>query len=110
MLLSGAVRLVGYATRIPHTGYVELYHSGHWLPVFDSDWTLDEGVAVCRQLGYITAANILPPDFYCPNGVSGGRVVDNVTCSGGERSLAQCQYNTATGTLSRNASGVVCAS
>lgn len=114
VLLLGAVRLAGRNAEAPHTGYVELYREGQWLPVLDSNWTVEEAVVVCRQLGYTAAASVLPPVLHCASsasGASGGGVVSEVVCLGDEGSLGQCPYNVNNESLSRiDPSGVVCAS
>ena len=48
-----AVRLVN--GNVPSEGRVEVFHSNRWGTVCDNEWTFEEAVVVCRQLGYPTA-------------------------------------------------------
>ena len=48
-----AVRLVN--GNVPSEGRVEVFHSNRWGTVCDNNWTFEEAVVVCRQLGYSTA-------------------------------------------------------
>ena len=46
----GDVRLVGGSYQ--WEGRVEIYMSGVWGTITDSDWTDDDARVVCRKLGY----------------------------------------------------------
>ena len=46
----GDVRVIGGS--YPWEGRVEIYISGSWGTITDSDWTSDDAQAVCRKLGY----------------------------------------------------------
>ncbi|XP_056441951.1 neurotrypsin [Gadus chalcogrammus] len=83
---SVAVRLVGGET--PREGRVEVFMSGTWGTVCDDGWT-DRGAAVvCRQLGFSGEAKARVMAYFGEG--SGPIHVDNVKCSGEERSLADC--------------------
>ena len=46
----GAIRLIGGS--YPWEGRVEIYFSGIWGTITDSDWTSDDAHVVCRKMGY----------------------------------------------------------
>ncbi|KAF7670313.1 hypothetical protein LDENG_00271850 [Lucifuga dentata] len=80
------VRLVGGES--PREGRVELYLSGQWGTVCDDGWTDRDSEVVCRQLGYNGVAKARVMAYF---GEGTGPIhVDNVKCSGEERSLADC--------------------
>ncbi|XP_068613041.1 neurotrypsin-like [Brachionichthys hirsutus] len=80
------VRLVGGES--PREGRVELYLAGQWGTVCDDGWTDRDAEVVCRQLGYsgVSKARVMA---YFGEGM-GPIHVDNVKCSGEERSIADC--------------------
>lgn len=47
----GDIRLVGGSYQ--WEGRVEIYFSGMWGTIADSDWTDEDAEVVCRNLGYI---------------------------------------------------------
>ena len=49
-LNNGDIRLIGGS--YPWEGRVEIYFSGTWGTISDSDWTSDDAQVVCRKLGY----------------------------------------------------------
>uniref|UniRef100_A0A667WN13 Neurotrypsin n=1 Tax=Myripristis murdjan TaxID=586833 RepID=A0A667WN13_9TELE len=80
------VRLVGGES--PKEGRVELYLSGQWGTVCDDGWTDRDAEVVCRQLGFSGVAKARVMAYFGEG--SGPIHVDNVKCSGEERSLADC--------------------
>ncbi|XP_055018735.1 deleted in malignant brain tumors 1 protein-like [Boleophthalmus pectinirostris] len=83
------VRLVDSTDRC--SGRVEVYHDNQWGTVCDNSWDLNDADVVCRQLdcGQAQSAN-LSAAF----GQGTGRIwLDNVTCSGSEPSVTDCQHN-----------------
>ena len=54
--IDGNIRLIGGS--YPWEGRVEIYFSGTWGTITDSDWTSDDAQAVCRTLGYFKPGEI----------------------------------------------------
>ncbi|KAK2918953.1 neurotrypsin isoform X1 [Channa argus] len=80
------LRLVGGES--PGEGRVEIYLSGQWGTVCDDGWSDHDAEVVCRQLGYTGVAKARVMAYF---GEGTGPIhVDNVKCSGEERSLADC--------------------
>ncbi|XP_034146892.1 neurotrypsin isoform X2 [Esox lucius] len=80
------VRLAGGET--PKEGRVEVFLQGTWGTVCDDGWTDTDAEVVCRQLGYSGVAKARVMAYF---GEGEGPIhVDNVKCSGEERSLADC--------------------
>ena len=104
----GSVRLVGGSG--PHEGRVEVFHNDQWGTVCDDDWDVLDGNVVCRELGYIRAADA--PRFAAYGLGSGPIWYDNVACTGSELNLTECSSN---GRGSHNCehfedAGVICTS
>ncbi|XP_049576030.1 neurotrypsin [Syngnathus scovelli] len=80
------VRLVGGES--PREGRVEIYLSGQWGTVCDDGWTDRDAEVVCRQMGFSGLAKARVMAYF---GEGAGPIhVDNVKCSGDERSIADC--------------------
>ncbi|VFV38435.1 hcg2040007-like [Lynx pardinus] len=82
------LRLVGGSGRC--SGRVEVLHQDAWGTVCDDLWDLNEAEVVCRQLGCGWAVSALGKAHFGPG--SGDIFLDNVQCSGMERSLGQCAH------------------
>uniref|UniRef100_A0A8C6TYL7 Neurotrypsin n=1 Tax=Neogobius melanostomus TaxID=47308 RepID=A0A8C6TYL7_9GOBI len=80
------VRLVGGEG--PGEGRVEVYLSGLWGTVCDDGWSDHDAEVVCRQLGYSGVAKARVMAYFGEG--SGPIHMDNVKCSGEERSLVDC--------------------
>ncbi|XP_053168860.1 neurotrypsin-like isoform X1 [Hemicordylus capensis] len=80
------VRLVdGESTK---EGRVEVFLNGQWGSVCDDGWTDRDAAVVCRQLGYSGAAKAKIMAYF---GEGHGPIhLDNVECSGTERTLGEC--------------------
>ena len=53
----GDIRLVGGSYQ--WEGRVEIYFSGTWGTITDSDWTSDDAQVVCRKLGHFKPGSLV---------------------------------------------------
>uniref|UniRef100_A0A8C6U8Y2 Lysyl oxidase homolog n=1 Tax=Neogobius melanostomus TaxID=47308 RepID=A0A8C6U8Y2_9GOBI len=85
-----ALRLSG-EKRKQHEGRVEVLLNGEWGTVCDDDFSLAAAHVVCRGLGFTDAESWAPRAKF---GQGQGRIwLDNVHCSGLEKSLLECESN-----------------
>ncbi|XP_044037977.1 uncharacterized protein LOC122869245 isoform X2 [Siniperca chuatsi] len=83
----GRIRLAG-STRC--SGRVEIFYNGAWGTVCDDNWDLSDAEVVCRQWGCGTALGAPQLAHF---GEGTGKIwLDDVACSGSERSLTECQH------------------
>ncbi|XP_060134541.1 neurotrypsin [Zootoca vivipara] len=69
-------------------GRVEIFIHGQWGTICDDGWSDKDAAVVCRQLGYKGSARARTMAYF---GEGKGPIhVDNVKCTGNERSLADC--------------------
>ncbi|KFP46079.1 Neurotrypsin, partial [Cathartes aura] len=69
-------------------GRVEIFINGQWGTICDDGWSDKDAAVVCRQLGYKGPARARTMAYF---GEGKGPIhVDNVKCTGNERSLADC--------------------
>ncbi|XP_012583423.1 PREDICTED: neurotrypsin isoform X2 [Condylura cristata] len=69
-------------------GRVEVFIHGQWGTICDDGWTDKDAAVICRQLGYKGPARARTMAYF---GEGKGPIhVDNVKCTGSERSLADC--------------------
>ncbi|XP_039093882.1 putative DMBT1-like protein [Hyaena hyaena] len=83
------LRLVGGSGRC--SGRVEVLYQGAWGTVCDDLWDLNEAEVVCHQLRCGRAVSALGKAHFGPG--SGDIFLDNLQCSGVERSLGQCAHS-----------------
>ncbi|RDD36444.1 Neurogenic locus Notch protein, partial [Trichoplax sp. H2] len=88
-LFNGNVRLQGGSTSMD--GYAEVYYNGSWRGICDDNFGLVDGQVICRQLGYVGAANIK----CCSNfGTYNGKYwLTNVDCYGDESEISDCRHD-----------------
>ncbi|XP_027689742.2 neurotrypsin isoform X2 [Chelonia mydas] len=69
-------------------GRVEIFINGQWGTICDDGWSDKDAAVVCRQLGYKGSARARTMAYF---GEGKGPIhVDNVKCTGNERSLTDC--------------------
>ena len=100
----GAVRLVNGTG--PHEGRVEIFDKGTWGTVCDNYWSKDDGVVVCRQLGYPGVQKVYKNARFGEG--TGPILLDNLQCKGSESNLTQCRNGEVNCDHSEDA-GVTCA-
>ncbi|XP_066506953.1 lysyl oxidase homolog 2A [Hoplias malabaricus] len=84
------LRLAG-EKRKHYEGRVEVFYNGVWGTVCDDDFDMSAALVVCRQLGFLGAVSWFPSAKY---GKGEGQIwLDNVHCSGTEKSLTDCESN-----------------
>uniref|UniRef100_A0A672TJH7 Macrophage receptor with collagenous structure n=1 Tax=Strigops habroptila TaxID=2489341 RepID=A0A672TJH7_STRHB len=77
-----SVRIAGGGRR----GRVEIFHEGSWGTICDDGWSTQDATVVCRMLGYTRAISA-----FTATAGSGQIWLDDVNCSGNERSIFDCQ-------------------
>ncbi|XP_025756230.1 deleted in malignant brain tumors 1 protein [Oreochromis niloticus] len=90
------------------SGRVEIFYNHTWGTVCDDNWDMNDAEVVCRELGCGTAQSAAVSARFGEG--SGSIWLDDVSCSGSERSLTECQhrgFGTHDCTHSKDA-GVVC--
>ena len=92
-----------------HEGRVQMYLLGHWATVCECSWDIQDGVVVCRQLGYSTAlASVRQTEF---GGCSDLMWSYEMGCNGYEANVLECKKRPSScSRRSTNVAGVVCSS
>ncbi|KAL3852283.1 hypothetical protein ACJMK2_015946 [Sinanodonta woodiana] len=99
------IRLAGGPS--PSEGRVEVFKDGKWGTVCDNGWDIKDAKVICRMLNYL-GGSIFSKSMY---GYENGNILlDNVECSGLEKSITECRF---TGWRQNNSdpcndAGVIC--
>ena len=70
---------------------MEVYYNRVWGTVCDDSWDINDAKVVCHQLGYGRAIKAYTSAAFGPG--DGKIWMDDVRCTGRERSLAECSHN-----------------
>uniref|UniRef100_A0A8C2Q3B0 Lysyl oxidase homolog n=1 Tax=Cyprinus carpio TaxID=7962 RepID=A0A8C2Q3B0_CYPCA len=84
------LRLAG--DKVKHyEGRLEVFYNNEWGTICDDDFSIEAAHVACRELGFLGAVAWSPSAKF---GQGEGRIwLDNVHCTGGEKSLAECPSN-----------------
>lgn len=63
-------------------GRVEIYHDSEWGTICDDGWGIEEGITVCKQLGYSSALSVQSGAYFGSG--SGVIWLDDVDCNGSD--------------------------
>ncbi|XP_066044880.1 HHIP-like protein 1 isoform X2 [Chamaea fasciata] len=88
---NGAVRLMRQGRRGRGRGRVEIFIDGEWGTVCDDGWSLPAAAVVCRQLGFPYVVRATKKAEF-GEGTSLRILLDDVQCSGQERTLLECSH------------------
>lgn len=88
---NGAVRLMRQGRRGRGRGRLEVFIDGEWGTVCDDGWSLPAAAVVCRQLGFPHAVRAAKKAEF-GEGSSLRILLDDVQCSGQERTLLECSH------------------
>ena len=69
---------------------MEIFHNGKWGTVCDDDWDMNDARVVCRHLGFPNVDSAPRSAHF--GGGSGQIWLDDVGCSGSERSIFDCSH------------------
>ena len=87
-ILGFEARLVGGSSY--YEGRVEVKYNGEWGTVCDNGWDDTDAGVVCRQLGFGSSGTAIGLASFGQG--SGPILLDSVTCSGNESTLASCGH------------------
>jgi len=72
-------------------GRVEIYHEDVWGTICDDNWDINDANVVCRMLGLPGAVKAVPKPGFGPG--SNRIWMDEVKCTGTEKSIEDCPRN-----------------
>ena len=75
---------------VPRAGRVELSYVGVWGTINGVNWTLQDGLVICRQLGY--SSILAAPAFGAFGPGAGPTWLSNVQCLGNESMVSECKH------------------
>ncbi|XP_033112971.1 scavenger receptor cysteine-rich domain superfamily protein-like isoform X2 [Anneissia japonica] len=102
-LICTDIRLVGGVVGSVLEGRVEVLQNHRWLTISSENWTKENSAVVCRQLFNTTVASVSEYQ------IKASPMVTNVHCSGNEKMLSSCDYNsTSLSPKGAKAIGVAC--
>uniref|UniRef100_A0A8C1WJ79 Lysyl oxidase homolog n=1 Tax=Cyprinus carpio TaxID=7962 RepID=A0A8C1WJ79_CYPCA len=74
-----------------YEGRLEVFYNNEWGTICDDDFSIEAAHVACRELGFLAAVAWSPSAKF---GQGEGRIwLDNIHCTGGEKSLAECPSN-----------------
>ena len=76
----------------PAEGRVEILHNGEWGTICDDGWDRSDATVICRMLGFLEYGVSSRGSAYFGAG-TGEIVLDDVSCTGNESEIGECQYN-----------------
>lgn len=88
---NGSVRLMRQGRLGRGRGRVEVFIDGEWGTVCDDGWSLPAAAVVCRQLGFPFVLRATKKAEFGA-GTSLRILLDDVQCSGQERTLLECSH------------------
>ncbi|XP_066544300.1 macrophage receptor with collagenous structure [Amia ocellicauda] len=78
------VRIAGGGSR----GRAEVFYDNQWGTICDDSWDVNDGTVFCKMLGYQRASSV-----FTSGGGTGKVWLDDLKCTGTERSITQCTSN-----------------
>ena len=88
--LEGDIQLVDGPTS--YEGHVQIFLNSQWGYLCDDNWDNNEGIVVCRQLGYAPNFRGISISSFYPLSTNVSIIwLDSVQCFGNESQLTECQ-------------------
>ena len=87
---SSGIKLEGTAEADPHIGRVEINDKGNWKTICDKQWTKENAITVCRELGHDGSAEPILPNYVQNGNTKAIFLNQTLNCKGHEYSTLQC--------------------